>query len=121
MIGRTIDALAIANEAGVDLLVVSGKLDDVRELCRSARIPVLVIPDAAPPTTRYPRFERLIVGLDGSADAEAALPIAVRLLREGAKLTLLAVPDGEASATLPGYVESVRGDARVPSEASTQP
>lgn len=67
-----------------------------------------MIADTARPQHRYPRLSRVVVGLDGSPEAEASLPYAILLQRAGAALTLVVVPDGDvAPETLQAYAERV--------------
>ncbi|MEO8699368.1 MAG: universal stress protein [Kofleriaceae bacterium] len=110
MIDDVMDAHDVARARRVDLLVVARELRDARELCRSARIPVLVIGSASA-RDRYPRLAHIVLGLDGSIAAEVTLPYASRLRALGAKLTILAVPDGDTSSPILGsYVERIAAD-----------
>ncbi len=120
-IERASDAHAIARDDGADLLVVARELEGARELCRGARIPVLVVTARAEAQSRYPRLARIIVGLDGSLAAESSLPYALRLQSAGATIHLLAVPDGDVStATLREYVERVARDLRATGDVEVE-
>lgn len=91
-----------------DLLIVARELADARSLVRSATKPILVVHGEAESGNRYPEFVRVIVGLDGSVDAEAVLPVVARFMRSGATAILVAVPDGGTSEeSLRAYVAGV--------------
>lgn len=104
-----LDALeARADADGFDLLVVARNLHDAREIVRTSARPVLVVHGDAEPGNRYPEFARVIVGLDGSLDAEAVLPIVASFMTSGARAIVLCVPDGEASeASLTAYAKQI--------------
>jgi nucleotide-binding universal stress UspA family protein len=98
----------LAREPSLDLVVVATELKAVHSVMRGIDHPALVVRVSSAPEQRYPLLARALVGLDGSPEAEAVLPYAARLLAAGAKVVLLAVPDGDtASATLHEYVERV--------------
>ncbi len=92
------EVLACARDADVDLLVVSRDLPGTRSFVRESDVPVLVVPGAAEPPTRYTQWRRVLVGLDGSREAESTLPYCARLLQLGAALSLVLVPDGDTRA-----------------------
>lgn len=97
-----------ASREGVDLIVVERTCPVARELARSFDRPVLAIRGDAPASFRYPAFARVIVGLDGSVDAEAVLPIVARFMRVGAKALLVSVPDGDTTTdSLNAYAERI--------------
>lgn len=99
---------AFAEADGFDLLVAARALPDARSLARTSNKPVLFVHGKAEAGNRYPAFARIIVGLDGSLDAEAVLPIVARFLKSGATAILVAVPDGDISEqTLRAYSERV--------------
>ncbi len=103
------DELAsIAEVEGFDLLVVARGLRDARGFARAGNRPLLIVHGDAEPGNRYPEFARVIVGLDGSVDAEAVLPIVARFMRSGARAILVSVPDGDISEpTLRAYATRV--------------
>lgn len=101
---------AFAEAEGFDLVVAARRLPMARSLARTSKRPVLVVHGEAEAADRYPELARIIVGLDGSVDAEAVLPIVARFMKAGAKAILVAIPDGDLSeATLRAYTEKVAG------------
>jgi len=88
---------ALAADMGFDLLVVARSLPDARSLARASNHPILVVHGEAEPGNRYPEFARVIVGLDGSVDAETVLPVVARFMKSGARAILVSVPDGGGS------------------------
>ncbi|MBS2023161.1 MAG: universal stress protein [Deltaproteobacteria bacterium] len=104
-----LDELApLAGREGFDLLVVARTLGAARDLARTCAQPLLIVHGGAEPGNRYPEFARVIVGLDGSVDAETVLPIVARFMRGGAKAILVSVPEGDATEeTLRAYATRV--------------
>lgn len=99
---------SLADAEGFDLLVVARSLRDARSIARTSNTPLLIVHGDAEPGNRYPEFARVIVGLDGSVDAEAVLPIVARFMNSGAKAILVSVPDGDTSEeTLRAYAARV--------------
>lgn len=88
---------SFATTEGFDLLVVARSLPNARSLARTSHQPILIVHGAADPGNRYPEFARVIVGLDGSVDAEAVLPVVARFMKCGARALLVSVPDGDTS------------------------
>ncbi len=106
-------AMTLARGKGLNLLVIAKEISDARSLARTADLPLLVVHGSGDPAPRYPALVRILVGLDGSSEAEAALPYAARFLATGAEVVLLAVPDGDTTPeTLEGYVARVREGLR---------
>lgn len=105
----TTDQLAaLARAEGFDLCIVARNLRDARGLARASDKPLLVVHGDAEPGNRYPEFARVIVGLDGSVDAETVLPIVARFMGAGARAILVAVPEGDlAEETLRAYTARV--------------
>ncbi|MBK8480504.1 MAG: universal stress protein [Proteobacteria bacterium] len=102
------EALEVGGREHLDLIVVTRSFPDSRALANATDRPLLVVHESADPTLRYPTFTRVLVGLDGSSDAEAVLPGAARFLAAGAKVVLVAVPDGDTTpATLQSYLERI--------------
>jgi nucleotide-binding universal stress UspA family protein len=102
-----------AHRLGADLIVVARELEGARTLARTGDCAVLVVQAASDQATRYPTLSRVLVGLDGSSDAEAVLPCAARLLSTGATVVIVAVPDGDTSEeALRAYSERVAGGLR---------
>ena len=97
-----------AHGAETDLVVVARELPGLLSIVHDARCPVLVVHAASPAAHRYPLLRHVLVALDGSGEAETVLPYVTRLLAAGARVELVAVPDGEATPeTLSTYVESI--------------
>jgi nucleotide-binding universal stress UspA family protein len=93
---------------GFDLLIAARRLPQARNLARAGSKPILIVHGEALAGNRYPEFARVIVGLDGSVDAESVLPIVARFMSSGAKAILVSVPDGDLSeATLQTYTGRV--------------
>lgn len=104
---RELDAAAHA--VGAEVLVAARELPCLKELLATATLPVLITPAHAPAATRYTPLLQVLVGLDGSREAEATLPIVASLLGDGARVTLMLVPDGDTSpATLQAYGERIK-------------
>ncbi len=100
-----------------DLLVAARTLPNARGLARTSRRPILVVHGEAAAGNRYPEFSRVIVGLDGSVDAEVVLPIVARFMKVGAKAILVSVPDGDVTeAALRDYAERVAASLRAHGE-----
>lgn len=121
--------LAYAHGGGADLIVMTthgrggawhawlGSVSDA--LVRQSRVPVLVVRAAAgarPPAE--PRFERVLVPVDGSAFSEAILPHVIALTQQiGAEPTLLHVlPSSSDDGTLRPRLRSTAVPARTPEE-----
>lgn len=85
---------ALSTTEGYDLLVVARRLPEARGLARATSQPLLIVHGDAEPGNRYPEFARVIVGLDGSLDAETVLPVVARFMQSGARAILVSVPDG---------------------------
>jgi len=86
-IGADLIAMATHGRGGLGRWMIGSVADRV---VRAATIPVLVVPARA--AARQPGFHRLLVPLDGSALAEAALPHALLLARTfNATVELLSV------------------------------
>lgn len=88
----------VARAKETDLIVVARELGGLRAITHPLALPVLVVPSAAPSASRYPRMSNVVIGLDGSREAEVVIPYAVRLLEVGARVRIVLVPDGDASA-----------------------
>lgn len=102
------DVLRLARSRNDDLIVIAREHSMVRDLARTSDRPLLVVDRSAPPSLRYPSPASALVGLDGSADAESVLPFVARILEAGAKVELLAVPDGDTMPeTLREYVARI--------------
>ncbi|MDP1828021.1 MAG: universal stress protein [Archangium sp.] len=100
-----------ARAVGAQLLVVARELGGVEGLLAEATLPVLVMGGKSAAAARYPVWSRVLVGLDGSREAEATLPFVAQLLGQGAQVTLVLVPDGETSPTaLQAYAERVQSN-----------
>ncbi len=98
----------VARRTEADLLVTTRGYRELRVLSRSLGVPLLIVDATDGPEARYPTPARVLVGLDGSSEAEAVIPYVTRLLAAGARVQLLAVPDGDlVAATLQAYVERV--------------
>ncbi len=68
-------------------------------------VPVLMMTDASDWHSRQPGFGQLLVGLDGSAEAEHILPLAASLAKRfDSRMTLLSVPEGSESE---GYHDTI--------------
>jgi nucleotide-binding universal stress UspA family protein len=107
------DVAEAARAAGQDLIVASRELSGLRAIARGSELPVLVVPAGAPSATRYPRMVSAVVGLDGSPEAEAVIPFAVRLLEVGTAVRIVLVPDGDSSAEVLGaYAERLAIELR---------
>lgn len=103
------EAAASATAAGCDLLIASAELAGLEALVASTKVPTLVSHPRAAPADRYPPLTRVLVGLDGSAEAEATLPYVASMVRRGAQVQLVLVPDGGTSPErLRAYGERVR-------------
>ncbi len=100
--------MALAEAEGFDLLVATREMPLTRSLARRGEVPVLVVHGESGFAGRYAGMGRLVVGLDGSTDAEAVLPVVARLMSAGASTLLVSVPDGDPSeATLRTYAGRV--------------
>lgn len=91
--------VAIARVAP-DLVIASKDVSSFRSLAKGAVSPVLFLHAHAPASRRHTLFENVLVGLDGSVDAEAVLPYVRVFLQRGARVSLVLVPDGEGESEL---------------------
>ncbi len=97
---ENLDAAEIAvRRAGADLAVAVVGTGSFARLPGLLSIPVLLLNAAADAAHRHTSFERLLVGLDGSPEAEAVLPYVRALLARGARITFALVPDGDGEST----------------------
>jgi nucleotide-binding universal stress UspA family protein len=111
----------LGRQPGFDLVIAARKLPEARALARSSDKPLLVVHGDAEAVNRYPAFARVIVGLDGSVDAETVLPIVARFMKAGAKAILVSVPDGDiAEDVLRAYAERVAQALRRHGEVEVQ-
>lgn len=107
------ETLEVARAEAAELIVAARRFKTLKELSRATVAPLLIVHDGEGPRGRYPTPARVLVALDGSRDAEATLPHAARFLAAGARVTLVAVPDGDMGApTLEAYVERVAASLR---------
>ncbi len=109
----------VARDLGADLIVMTthGRsslerffVSDVAErIIRKARSPVLLIRPTEEWRSRRTRFERLLVGLDGSRSSENVLPYARKFAEAfGSEILLLGVPEADFEETqLLKYLENV--------------
>jgi nucleotide-binding universal stress UspA family protein len=105
-------ALDAAHDHGANLLVVSRESSEAKSVARLADIATLFVPSANG-AHRYPTLKKVILGLDGSPEAEATLAYAGQLLLAGSALVLVLVPDGDLTAPmLWSYGEQVAKDLR---------
>ncbi|MBK6520053.1 MAG: universal stress protein [Polyangiaceae bacterium] len=103
-----VELASLADAGGFDLLIAARRLPEARVLARTSNKPILIVHGEAEAGNRYPEFARVIVGLDGSIDAEAVLPVVTRFMKSGAKAIVVSVPDGDISeSTLRAYAERV--------------
>jgi nucleotide-binding universal stress UspA family protein len=85
------------------------------EVTRESDAPILLVPGEAEQTARAPFLSRIVVPLDGSRLAEAAIPFARSLATNGAEIVLVqVVAPVEVTRNGGGFIE------RVVDEASTQ-
>lgn len=101
-----IDRMAVEKHAGLIVISTSGKFEIQRLFSRStaqrvlerAVVPVLILRPTDRWTTRYSRFTKMIVALDGSKEAESVLPL-TKLLADtfDNEILLVSVPEGEES------------------------
>ena len=124
---REINRLAVENNA--DLIVVSSKggfeigrllsASVSQRLIQQANLPILLLRPTDDLSSRYTDFKKIIVALDGSAEAECVLPM-VKLLadRFHNEVLLVSVPEGAESenyaATMQVYLDGIA--ARLDSE-----
>ncbi|MCA9586152.1 MAG: universal stress protein [Myxococcales bacterium] len=107
---------------GADLVIVAADVAELRALPGRVSVPTLLVHAGAPSRERYTLFERVLVGVDGSAASEAVLPILRTFLRGGAKVTMAVIGESESeSSKLETYghrvVESLREDGVIELEA----
>jgi nucleotide-binding universal stress UspA family protein len=115
---------AIARDIGADLLVLTthGRSplerlflsDTSTRILRRSPSPVLLVRPKDDPEQEQTRFNRLLVCLDGSENAETVLPYARAIAaRCHSEILLLAVPEGDfAAPTLRKYLEGMADDLR---------
>ena len=112
----------LAQEAAADLIVIStkGGFDIERifsasvsmRLIEQTDLPILLLRPTDEPASRYTEFKKIIVALDGSAEAETILPM-VKLLadRFDNEVLLVSVPEGAESenyaATMQTYLDGI--------------
>ncbi len=104
--GADVIVMATHGRAGVERMLAGSVATGV---IRRSTVPVLLIRPTDEWTSRTSKFQRLLVSLDGSEGAEAALPY-VRAVaqRFGATVRLLSVPETEAEKPrLEHYLQSV--------------
>lgn len=106
-----LSACRAARQNGANLLVVSRESSDLKVLVRETETAILAISADSPSATRYTNLSRVLVGLDGSMEAEALLPVVARLLHANAHVKLVAVLDGDApSDLLSDYMAGISRD-----------
>lgn len=113
-----VGAIGLAvRRVGADLVVASADRPALRALPKHAGAPVLFVRASAPARRRYTLLSNVVVGVDGSSPAEAVLPYVRALLRAGARVVLVVVPDGGEPELLTAYAgrlnEALRPDGPV--------
>jgi nucleotide-binding universal stress UspA family protein len=112
----------LARENAVDLIVISTKAgfelerlfaESVsRQLIEQTGVPILMLRPTDNLASRYSEFKKIIVALDGSAEAESVLPL-VKLLADqfDNEVLLVSVPEGAESenyaATMKQYLNGI--------------
>lgn len=116
--------MATHRRAGLSRLLLGSVADKV---VRGATVPVVVVRQSSSTVAPAPR--RLLVPLDGSVRAEAALPLAARLGREGAAIALVRVippqlpwaadwVDDDPTQSDPGQLDRMVDEARLEARSS---
>jgi nucleotide-binding universal stress UspA family protein len=112
-IESVLDVDAAITQVGADLVVAAADRPAFRQLLGLVTVPLLLLRGHAPPEHRHTLLGRVLLGLDGSRAAEAALPLARVILRAGGELIVAVIPDGDDSnEQLTAYAERVTDELR---------
>lgn len=102
----------IGRATGARLIIAARELVNALHLAQSTTLPVLSLPELKNEQRRFPSLGTVVVGLDGSAESEAVLPIVARLMSLGATVRLALVPDGASEALLQAWGERTAASLR---------
>lgn len=80
---------------GADLVIAVSDVARFRPLPGLVDVPTLFVRASAPARQRYSLFENIVVGVDGSSASESVFPFVRAFLRGGAKVTMVAIAEGE--------------------------